>query len=203
MIFVTVGTQLPFPRLVAAMERHAAGTDEPVIVQAGPAGGGGRGEARGDGSGGRGDRRAGGRGKGSGAGEAGGRGDGSPDWTRDGSGEWPHLDLRTRLDPAEFDALFLAARVVVGHAGIGTILSARRHRRPLVILPRRHALGEHRNDHQLATARAVAALPGIHVAWEAEDLPPLLDDPALEAAVDVPGPALPALIARLRDFIAE
>ncbi len=72
--------------------------------------------------------------------------------------------------------------MVVAHAGIGTILSARRHARPLVILPRKADLGEHRNEHQMATARAVAALPGVHVAWEAAEIAPFLDGAALAAA---------------------
>ena len=119
---------------------------------------------------------------------------------RAGQGTWPHLEVRPRLTPAEFETLFAEARAVVGHAGIGTILSARQHRRPLVVLPRRHALGEHRNDHQMATARAVAHLPGIRVAWEADEIAPLLSgdlapaEPGRAAAHD-------ALIARLRTFI--
>ncbi|MBM9593917.1 glycosyltransferase [Roseitranquillus sediminis] len=157
MILVTVGTQLPFPRLIDAMERIAAETGERVVAQTGPVSG-------------------------------------------RGQGAWPHLDQRPTLAPAEFDALFKEARVVVAHAGIGSILSARRHRRPLVILPRRHALGEHRNDHQLATARAVAKLPGIHVAWQADELGPILArelDPAGEGG----SASRDALIARLKEFI--
>lgn len=116
-------------------------------------------------------------------------------------GNWPHLDTRPRLAPAEFDALFAEARIIVAHAGIGTILSAKRHHKPLVVLPRKHALGEHRNDHQLATARQVETLPGIHVAWETADLARLLTMPDPEAASDRPSPSHAALIARLQDFI--
>ena len=158
MIFVTVGTQLAFPRLMDAMECWAACTDERVVAQTGP------------------DKRA-------------------------GQGAWSHLEVQGHLAPARFDALFAAARVVVAHAGIGTILSARRHARPLVILPRRHALGEHRNDHQMATARAVADLPGVHVAWEAAEIAPLLSCPDLAPAGAGKSPAREALIARLAAFI--
>lgn len=117
----------------------------------------------------------------------------------------PNLSLRKTMAPAEFDAAFQKARVVVGHAGIGTILSARRMGKPLVILPRRHALGEHRNDHQIATARQVEKLPGIHVAWEAGDLAPLLLRGQLELPVPASGqtPGQTALIARLRGFVEE
>lgn len=155
MIFATVGTQLPFPRLIGALDALAPTLGEPVVAQIGGS-----------------------------------------------EGDWPALDLRRTLTPAEFEQVFTAARVVVAHAGIGTILSAKRWGKPLVILPRRHALGEHRNDHQLATARQVAHLPGIHVAWEAADLAPLLARTDLEPAGDAPSPSHAALVARLKAFIA-
>lgn len=113
MIFATVGTQLPFPRLIDALDALAADLSEPVIAQCGPQ-----------------------------------------------PGSWRHLEPRPHLTPGEYETLFAQARLVVAHAGIGTILSAKRLGKPLVILPRRHALGEHRNDHQLATAREVAAQTG-------------------------------------------
>lgn len=159
MILATVGTQLPFPRLIDALDALAPELGEEIVAQTGP------------------------------------RGPGN-------DGAWPNLAVRERLAPAEFDALFAAARVIVAHAGIGTILSARRHGKPLVILPRRHALGEHRNDHQLATARQVESLPGIHVAWETAELGPLLARPDLEPAGEAASPSHAALIARLRAFIA-
>lgn len=155
MILVTVGTQLAFPRLIAAMDAIAAAGSEEVVAQVGP--------------------------------------DTVPTH---------HLERHSHLDPETFADLFARARVVVAHAGIGTILSARQIGRPLVLLPRRHAMGEHRNDHQMATARQVQSLPGVHVAWEVEDLAPLLDpDNVLETPVNVASPARAALVARLRAFI--
>lgn len=154
MIFATVGTQLPFPRLMDALDALAPQLDEDIVAQTGP-----------------------------------------------GNGVWPNLDRRERLDPAEFERLFTTARVIVAHAGIGTILSAKRWGKPLVILPRRHDLGEHRNDHQLATARQVESLPGIHVAWETADLETLLAQPDLIPATDAPSPSHAALVTRLKGFI--
>ena len=49
----------------------------------------------------------------------------------------------------------LKSHLVVSHAGIGTIILCRQHGIPLLILPRRKALGEHMNDHQLEIARAL------------------------------------------------
>ena len=154
MIFVTVGTQLPFPRLIDAMDRIAAGLDETVIAQTGP-----------------------------------------------GDGAWAHLDHRAGMPPAEFAETFAAARIVVAHAGIGTILSARGARKPLVIMPRRAALGEHRNDHQMATARQVASMKGVHVAEDEAAIAALIAAEGLEAAEETPGPGRARLITRIRDFI--
>ena len=75
-------------------------------------------------------------------------------------------------------------------------------KRPLVIVPRRHALGEHRNDHQLATAQALVGLSGLHVAWEIEDLPKLLDGGALKSADGSTGSRHAALVDGIGQFIA-
>ena len=109
---------------------------------------------------------------------------------------------RGAIPPAKFDALFREARVVVGHAGIGTILTAQRLGRPLVVMPRRADLGEHRNEHQRATARHVEGLPGIHVAWTVEDLAPLLAARDLEPARPGAGAGLDTLHARIRIFLS-
>lgn len=156
MIFATVGTQLPFPRLIDGLNGLAADLGEEIIAQTGPE-----------------------------------------------PGDWPNLDVRPSLAPAEFTDLFTAARVVVAHAGVGTILSAKRFGKPLVLLPRRVALGEHRNDHQMATAKAVEPLPGLHIAWEVEDLSALLQEQDLACATDAPSPSHTALMARLKNFIDE
>jgi len=42
--------------------------------------------------------------------------------------------------------------------------------KPLLMLPRLQAEGEHNTDHQLATARDVGSRPGLHVADSAADL---------------------------------
>jgi UDP-N-acetylglucosamine transferase subunit ALG13 len=128
-IFVTVGTQLPFPRLIATVDAWAGrnGAVE-VIAQTGPC-------------------------------------------------EAPPAHLRAYdfMPPGELDKCMRSAEVVVAHAGIGSILTAQRYRRPIIILARRAAQGEHRNDHQVATARHLGGRPGIAVAAEAEDVARLLD----------------------------
>lgn len=155
MIFVTVGTQLPFPRLIEAMDNLAADLEEPVIAQTGPF-----------------------------------------------AGEVAHMEASENLQPSDFEQNFKAARLVVAHAGIGSILSAKRYGKPLVILPRRVAFGEHRNDHQLATAKQVEAVPGVYVAWEAEELGALMARQDLEPASEAMSASREALINRLRGFMS-
>ncbi|MGR3465593.1 glycosyltransferase [Limimaricola sp.] len=154
MIFVTVGTQLPFPRLLDAMERIARRTGEEVVAQTGlPA------------------RR------------------------------WPALRCQPLMTPREFEARFTAARVVVAHVGIGTVLSARMWNRPLVLLPRRYDLGEHRNDHQIATARQLEGMAGVRIAWSAEDIEPLLARGDPRGAAAGAGSLSAPLIQRVQSFI--
>lgn len=155
MIFLTVGTQLGFPRLVEAMDAWAATTSEEVIAQVGS-----------------------------------------------GRVNCANLAPRGMLPPAEFADIFSRARVVVAHAGIGTILAAKRYRRPLIIVPRMAGLGEHRNDHQAATARTLEKGTAVRVCWEVAELPALLEETAPEALPEGPGASHAALIEGLKGFIA-
>lgn len=47
------------------------------------------------------------------------------------------------------------ARVIVGHAGIGTALDALSVKRPFIAVPRLKRYGEHMNDHQIEIAEAI------------------------------------------------
>lgn len=79
------------------------------------------------------------------------------------------------LDAVAFSRLQREAKFHIAHAGMGSILGALELGKPILILPRDPALAEHRNGHQLATARHVAAWPGVHVAWEEAQLRAKLD----------------------------
>lgn len=111
------------------------------------------------------------------------------------------LDLHETLTPEAFAQHFQEARVVVAHAGIGSILSAQRYGRPLILMPRRHDLGEHRNDHQMATAREVEGRTGLYIAYDTPGLHSLLRRDDLCPARPGQGQAYDSLIARLHDFI--
>ena len=74
------------------------------------------------------------------------------------------------LGPSDFKRHVMAARVIVAHAGMGTILSALQLQKPLLVMPRRGALGETRNDHQADTAAELCDIEGIDVAIDESEL---------------------------------
>ena len=124
MIIVTVGMQLGFDRLIAAMDDLAPSLGMPVIAQTG-------------------------------------KGTYAP----------RNMEARVKIAPAEFEALVGEARLIVAHAGIGTVLTAARCAKPILLMPRRADLQEHRNDHQMATVGKLAGRPGILVAKDESELP--------------------------------
>lgn len=154
MIFATVGTQLPFPRFVAALDGIAARHRLEIFAQ-----------------------------------------------TNEPTASYPNLRTRANLGPAELEAAAAEADLIAGHAGIGTVLLAKRLRRPLILFPRRASLGEHRNEHQLATVAHLKQMTGIHVAEDEAALEALLCTSFLEPATPEASPSRELLIERLRTFI--
>jgi UDP-N-acetylglucosamine transferase subunit ALG13 len=57
------------------------------------------------------------------------------------------------LGPAEFARLVERSDVIIGHAGIGTALTAMERGKLPILVPRRRAHGEHVDDHQVSLAR--------------------------------------------------
>ena len=124
MIFVTVGTQLPFDRLVTAVDAWAGRTGRrDVLAQIGPS------KLR-------------------------------PQF----------IEYRAFFSPTEFSRHFAAADLVIAHAGMGSIISAMSQGKPILVMPRSASLSEHRNDHQLATARHFRELGRIPVAMDEQEL---------------------------------
>jgi UDP-N-acetylglucosamine transferase subunit ALG13 len=131
----------------------------------------------------------------------------TPVFAQIGGGDYEpqHMDWARSLDPDPYAGLIGQAQVIVAHAGIGSLVTAGRQGIPIVLLPRRAALKEHVNDHQVATAARFAARPGVHVAEDEAGL-----DAAIAAALAVPPGSLPRLgphapepfLARLRAFAA-
>jgi UDP-N-acetylglucosamine transferase subunit ALG13 len=71
---------------------------------------------------------------------------------------------RDFLTIEDFDSLMDRSSVVVSHAGVGSIMDAKRHRKPVVVLPRRKELGEMWDNHQLATALELRKMEWVFVA---------------------------------------
>ena len=123
-----------------------------------------------------------------------------------GAGDYEprHMRWVRKLDRAEYDATVAQARVVVAHAGVGSVVTAGELGKPIVLLPRRAHLGEHTSDHQIETAGWLRGKPGVHIAETEADLPDRLAAALAQGPGEIGriGPvADPAFIARLRNFI--
>lgn len=163
MILVSVGTQLPFDRLVRAMDAWAA--DHPqqtVFAQIGAS-------------------------------------DYQPQ----------HLQATASLSPTAFAQRLEEAQLVVAHAGMGTIIGALELAKPIIVMPRRADLGEHRNNHQLATAAKLQEAGMVRVAEDAEQLAATLDawqdhgetDEHESQTTALAASASPQLLQAVSDFI--
>ncbi|MBS3805302.1 MAG: glycosyl transferase family 28 [Oleiphilaceae bacterium] len=157
MIFVTVGTQLSFNRLVQMVDLWAgANRQEPVFIQSGKS-----------------------------------------------SFKPLNCECVPFTEHAEWEDLFHSANKVISHAGMGTILKGLAHAKPLIITPRQAALGEHRNDHQRATAARFRTRENITVVNDAEELAIALSRPVKPLLPEIPeaNPNLKMLLAELNTFI--
>jgi UDP-N-acetylglucosamine transferase subunit ALG13 len=154
-IFVTVGTQLAFDRMIEAVDQWAGRSGAEVFAQVGP-----------------------------------------------GTYLPQHLEHKAFIAPAECQERMLAADAIVAHAGMGTILGALELGKPLLVMPRWASLGEHRNDHQVATARRFGELGRVTVAADERELAQRLDElDALSGAGRIGPYASERLISALSSFI--
>ena len=85
------------------------------------------------------------------------------------------------LERGEYEATVAGARLVVAHAGVGTVVTAARFGRPVVVLPRLRRYAEHTSDHQVETAGWLKAKPGVYVAAHEGEIPA-----RVEAALAMP-----------------
>ena len=106
------------------------------------------------------------------------------------------------LSPEAFADHCERASVLVGHAGMGLIISALELGKPLIIMPRRASLSEHRNEHQLATARRFSNTEGVYTAFDEGALTALLQrNDQLTAGANLSRSAKPELLQALQRFI--
>lgn len=62
------------------------------------------------------------------------------------------------------------ARVVVSHAGAGSIVTALKEKTPVIVVPRLKKYDEHMNDHQLEIAKAMSENKNVTVVYDVETL---------------------------------
>ncbi len=156
MIFVTVGTQLPFDRLVHAVDRWAERNGRrDVFAQVGPT-------------------------------------------------EAPpaFIEHASFLEPDDVARRFDEATLVIGHAGMGTIISALQRRKPVLVMARKAEFREQRNDHQLATVERFQQRGWIHAAADEHELDQMLERiDELTAADQISAAASPELLQMVQRFV--
>lgn len=156
MIFVTVGTDLPFDRMVKVIDDWARRNNRrDVFAQIG-----------------------------------------------EGGWEPEFISFSNFLQPPEFVERFKSASVIISHAGMGTILSALHYGKPILVMPKKASLGEHRNEHQTATAKRMLEMGNLNVAFDEDELRERLDH--LDKLVQpkrIGDAASDSLVAGLRSFI--
>ena len=84
---------------------------------------------------------------------------------------------------------------------MGTILSALTQQKPIIVVPRLASLGEHRNDHQMATAMRLNELGYVYVAYDKKQLKDLLLSKDLTPLKQIGSSASRSLIDSISDFI--
>lgn len=157
MILITVGTQVPFNRLVLTLDDFYKDKNCKVFAQIGP------------------------------------------------SQKKPKfIESSPFLSPIEMDKLFKECELIIAHAGTGSIISALKYKKPIVVLPRRASLGEHRNEHQLATVEWAKKLDGVTVAYDENELIEILNSESYEVVSTEYKPyAQEELLSFLKDTIED
>ncbi len=109
-----------------------------------------------------------------------------------------HVKVVEFLTPKEFNELFAKARLIVAHAGMGTIISALCQDKPIIVFPHRRELKEHRSNHQIATAEKLKELGYLYTVETEEQLKELLLTDDLKPLCHIGSVASSSLIEAVR-----
>jgi len=158
LIFVTVGSMLPFDRMIRMMDNWTSQhSGEDILAQIG------------------------------------------------GGGYEPrHMRWQRIIAPDEYKTVVEASRLMVAHAGTGSVFTASEYQKPIVLVPRRAAQKEHTTDHQLDTAKWLEGKPGIFIAWTEADLAVQIERASKFANMhqsQIPVSAPQPFLDRIRDFL--
>jgi UDP-N-acetylglucosamine transferase subunit ALG13 len=74
------------------------------------------------------------------------------------------------IHPVEYNRLINEARLIISHAGMGSIVSALTKGKQIIVIPRKAELGEHRDNHQIDSAKKMEALGYVPVAYDETQL---------------------------------
>jgi UDP-N-acetylglucosamine transferase subunit ALG13 len=106
------------------------------------------------------------------------------------------------VPPEELHRLIREARVVVTHAGIGSVAAALDHGRRPVVVPRLRRFGEAVDDHQVFFARRLQAAGLVTVVEDLERLPEVLAERDHTAVVDAEGDLAQEIRTAIHDLLA-
>ena len=120
-----------------------------------------------------------------------------------GPGQYRPVEMKAIdfCSPTEFAEIMREARLVITHAGIGTVGQAVALGKPVVVVPRRPDLGEIGDNHQWTTARQLEREGKVLVAYETSQLPKKLQEatefvPAREEGGE-------QIVSLVQSFVAE
>ena len=90
-----------------------------------------------------------------------------------GSGKYKpaNLEYVEYCSPEKFEKHLRQARVIITHAGMGTIGLAVELVKPVIVVPRKKSLDEHVDDHQYDTAEMLEKEKKVLVAYDVTQLP--------------------------------
>lgn len=115
-----------------------------------------------------------------------------------------NMGYHRNIPAPKFEELVGQARLIVAHAGIGSVLTARRMNTPIILVSRRADLGEHRNDHQTATAKHLNDLDGIYVVKSASELQRMIESVSVSMTLEPEAnPSAEELRQAVKNFIVS
>jgi UDP-N-acetylglucosamine transferase subunit ALG13 len=81
-----------------------------------------------------------------------------------------NVEVLNFISPADFNNYIDNAKLIISHAGMGTIISALVKQKPIIVMPRLTKYNEHRNEHQLGTSKKMDALGYVDVVYDENEL---------------------------------
>jgi UDP-N-acetylglucosamine transferase subunit ALG13 len=94
----------------------------------------------------------------------------------DDKNRYKNIEVLENVNQEDYVKLIESCSCIVSHAGMGSIITALKYNKPIILFPREKKYNEHRNDHQLATIKSFSKTQGIYIATTESELLRLLDN---------------------------